>query len=130
MSEAEKAVAEAERRGRTAALSEVSQRLAAAEIRAALTGVVADPTVIIEDLNLSRYVNEAGEVDAAAITALRDKFAAFAAKPATTPPGAADAGARGQSPGQLTREDIKGMTPEQIVEAKSKGQFNDLLGKR
>lgn len=43
--------------------------------------------------------------------------------------GSADGGARkGSKPGQLTREDLKKMTPAQIVQARSEGRLNDLLG--
>ncbi|MBK9181405.1 MAG: phage scaffolding protein [Acidimicrobiales bacterium] len=48
----------------------------------------------------------------------------------TTPtPGGADGGPRGApAPGQLGRDDLKGMTPEEIVKAKSEGRLNQLLG--
>ena len=82
LSEAEKAVAEAEKRGRTAALTEVATRLAAAEIRAALTGVVADPAVVVDDLNLAKFVTPDGDVDAKAVTALKDRYAALVPKQA------------------------------------------------
>lgn len=44
--------------------------------------------------------------------------------------GSADGGARNGSgkPTQLTDQDLKRMTPQQIVEARSKGQFDDLMG--
>ncbi len=43
--------------------------------------------------------------------------------------GGADGGARkGSGPAQLTEEDLKRMTPEQIVEAQKKGQLATLLG--
>lgn len=44
--------------------------------------------------------------------------------------GSADGGTRNGStrPAQLTEQDLKRMTPEQIVEAQNKGQCNDLLG--
>lgn len=44
--------------------------------------------------------------------------------------GSADGGARKGSgrPAQLTEQDLKRMTPQQIVDAQSKGQFDDLLG--
>lgn len=44
------------------------------------------------------------------------------------PQGDADGGSRPPGPDQLTREALKTMTPEAIVEAKAKGQLNDLLG--
>lgn len=50
--------------------------------------------------------------------------------PTPTPtPGGADGGPRGTpAPGQLTRDDLKSMTPDQIVEAKAAGRLNDLMG--
>jgi hypothetical protein len=84
MSETEKAVAEAEARGRTAAVTDFGSRLAAAEIKAALTGVVSDPNVIVEDLNLARYLTDDGEVDSKAVAALRKKYEALL-KPPSAP---------------------------------------------
>lgn len=77
----EKAVSEAEQRGRSAATTELAQKLAAAEVRAALTGVVPDPAAIVEDLNLAKYVTDTGDVDQEAVTALRKKYESFAPKP-------------------------------------------------
>lgn len=44
--------------------------------------------------------------------------------------GSADGGARNGSgkPTQLTEQDLKRMNPHQIVEARSKGQFDELMG--
>jgi hypothetical protein len=51
---------------------------------------------------------------------------------ATAPPrfaGSADGGARkGSKPDQLTRDDLKRMTPQQIVKAQDEGRLNDMLG--
>lgn len=91
LSEAEKAVAEAEKRGRTAALTEVGQRIAAAEIKAALTGVVADPAAVVDDLNLAKFVTADGDVDAKAVTALKDRYAALIPKVADLKQGARSA---------------------------------------
>lgn len=93
MSETEKAVAEAEQRGRTAALTEAGERLAAAEIKAALATIVEDPAQIVEDLNLRKYLTDEGEVDAEAVGKLRTKYEAIA-RPGR-PAGSADGGARG-----------------------------------
>jgi ribosomal protein S18 len=79
--EVEKAVKEAEQRGASAARADFGQRLAAAEIKAALTGVVPDPAAIVEDLNLAKYVTDTGDVDQEAVTALRTKYQSLAAKP-------------------------------------------------
>lgn len=81
----EKAIAEAEQRGRSAATAEVAQKLAAAEVRAALTGVVPDPAAIVEDLNLAKYVTETGDVNQEAVTALRTKYASMVPVKPPTP---------------------------------------------
>lgn len=81
MTEAQRAVEEAEQRGRSAASADFGQRLAAAEVKAALTGIVPDPAAIVEDLNLAKYVTDTGDVDQEAVTALRSKYQALAAKP-------------------------------------------------
>lgn len=78
--EQEKAIDAAKDEGRRAALVEAGERLAAAEIRAALSTVVDDPKSIIEDLNLAKYVTEDGDVDEDAVAALRQKFAAIGGK--------------------------------------------------
>lgn len=83
LSETERAVADAEKRGRQAALGEYGTRLAAAEIRAALSGIVSDPAALIDDLNLAKFVTPDGDVDTKAVTALADKYAALAPKPVT-----------------------------------------------
>lgn len=66
-----------------------------------------------------------------ALEAAADKLLAFRG-PAVAPD--YGAGQRGGDVGaktpQLTREDMKRMTPEQIVEAQNKGQFADVLGQK
>jgi hypothetical protein len=45
------------------------------------------------------------------------------------PTPSADQGARGtKATGQLSREDLKTMTPAQIVEARKEGKLDNLLG--
>ncbi len=39
-----------------------------------------------------------------------------------------DQGARGSTPGQLSREDLKSMSPEEITTAQDEGRLNGLLG--
>lgn len=53
-------------------------RIASAEVRAALTGIVLDPAAVAEDLNLTRFLTAEGEVDAQAVSALRSKYQALA----------------------------------------------------
>jgi hypothetical protein len=121
MTENERAVAEAEERGRKTATTEVAQRIAAAEIRAALTGIVPDPGAVVEDLNLSRYVTDTGDVDTAAVVKLREKYEAFATKnPPKPDPGPGDGGHRGgppaTDPGEMSMADyIAGRREGRIV---------------
>lgn len=70
MTDAEKAVVEAEERGRTSAASEFGKRLATSEIRAAAAtaGVALDG--VFDYLDLSRFVDESGEPDQKAIKSL------------------------------------------------------------
>lgn len=77
----------ARKAGREEALQEVGVRLAGAEVRAALKGIVPDDQVasIVEDLNISRYVGDDGEPDMDAIGTLRDKIAALAGGRRKTP---------------------------------------------
>lgn len=76
----------ARRAGREEAQQEYGIRLASAEVRTALTGVVPEDKLseIVEDLNLARYVGDDGEPDADAIKALREKYRSLlgARKPA------------------------------------------------
>lgn len=67
MSEAEKAVAEAERRGRSEAAGEYGKRLATSEIKAVAATEGADLTGVFDYLNLARFVTDDGEPDADAI---------------------------------------------------------------
>lgn len=66
----------ARRAGREEAQQEYGIRLASAEVRTALTGVVPEDKLseIVEDLNLARYVGDDGEPDTDAIKALREKY--------------------------------------------------------
>lgn len=127
MSETEKAVNAARAEGKAEATSANAQKLAAAEIKAALTGVVPDPSGVVEDLNLAKYISEDGEVDADAVAKLREKYAAFAA-PGTPPVPGVPLGPRPTDPGvkQLTRADLKTMSAAEIVAANKAGQLNDI----
>lgn len=142
MSETDRAVAEAELRGRTAANVEHAQALAGARIEAALTGVVPDPAGVVEDLNLSKYVTDTGDVDTEAIETLRAKYAELAAgnngndddeedrKPPRRKPnlGQGNRGKSGGGKSQLTRPDLAGMSSDAIEKARLDGRLNDLLG--
>ena len=123
MSDTEKAIAEAASKTRAEVLVEFGGRLAAAEIRAALVGIVADPTAIIDDLNLSRFIAEDGAPDPKAIEALRAKYAALI--PTQGQP-KVPTGKRNDGPA-ITREALKSMSPEQIDAARRRGDLDHLL---
>jgi hypothetical protein len=76
MSESEKAIAEAVARGRTEAITEFGQRLAAAQFVAAAAKRNADfdAASVLEDLNLAKYVTEAGEPDDKGIASVVERL--------------------------------------------------------
>jgi len=77
MGEAERAVAEAEERGRTTALGNLGQRLVLSEFKAAAAGKGLPVDEWLEDLNLSKYVGSDGEPDTKAIGTTVERFAAL-----------------------------------------------------
>lgn len=90
------------------------------DARALLAGRVAD------------FVDD-GQVDVEAIEdALADllkKKPHLAATASKRFNGSADGGARkGSKPDQLSRDDLKKMTPDQVVKAQAEGRLNDLMG--
>lgn len=129
MSEQEKAVTEAEERGRKEATTANATKLAAAKIEAALTGVVPDPASLVEELNLTRYIGDDGEIDSEAIAKLKEKYAALAAPTGKPVVPGVPSGVRPGDPGvkQLSQSDMKGMSASEIVQARKNGQFNDLM---
>lgn len=72
MTDAERAVAEAETRGRTAATVDFGKRLATAEIRAAALDSGRDLTGVFDYLDLTRFLDDDGEPDEKAIKAFVD----------------------------------------------------------
>jgi len=93
MSETEKAIAEAEAKGRTAAASDFGKRLAKAEIQTAAATAGRDIGGVFDYLDLSRFVGEDGEPDAKAVQAFVDGL------PDRTPAAPSfDGGARGSAP--------------------------------
>lgn len=107
MSEGERAVAEAEARGRTAAVTEYGQRLARAEFVAAAArrNPGWDASAVLDDLNLARYVTEAGEPDSDGISAAVARLVPDAIATGR-PVGNADIGTRG-APMALNGDEIE-----------------------
>jgi hypothetical protein len=80
----EKAVAEAEKRGRSEAAKQYGEELVKAKFEAAAAGRVPNIAELVEDLNLSKFLGADGKPDAEAITAAVSRFAPTA--PTTPPP--------------------------------------------
>lgn len=133
--EAEFTAAQEAQRFKDEALSAANQRILKSEVKAAATGVLADPQDAYKFLDLDSFeVDDDGNVDEAAVAqALMDLVAAkpyLGAQGGQRFKGAADGGARNDAagPSQLTRADMARMTPEQIDAAHTEGRFTDLLG--
>lgn len=75
MNETEKAVAAAKAEARTEALREVGGKLAEASIRVAAAGRNVDVDALIEGIDASKFLDDAGDPDTKAITAWVDKVA-------------------------------------------------------
>lgn len=127
--------ARTQREAESVALGKANERLVRAEIKAAAAGKLANPALAIKLLDLSSFdVDDDGEVDATAIgTAIdeliaKEPYLAVAQGDAKRFQGGADAGARGSAgKPQVTEEQLKTMTPEQIVKAQNEGRLTKLL---
>lgn len=99
MSESERAVAEAEERGRMAAVASYGERLARTEFvaEAAKRNPGFDAAAVLDDLNLARYIGEDGEPDSKAITAAVGRLIPEGGSAAPQPP-SFDGGARRTAP--------------------------------
>lgn len=131
---AEQAIEQARREAREEAQSAFNQRLVQAELKAALAGKVNDPALALKVIDTSVIdVGDDGEVDPQSVTdAIEAAIAQYPILRAVDKKfnGTADQGAKGKAtqPQQLTREQLKSLTPEQIVEAEANGQLSTLLG--
>jgi hypothetical protein len=99
MTDEERRLDEARAEGRTAAIREAGLRVAAAEFRAAAVGQLTDPTAALEVLDLSRFVDDDGQVDTRAIERLVAKLAKSLPAP---PAGTVPPGPRGADPADST----------------------------
>ncbi len=72
----EKALNDAKNEGKAEGIKAAGAKLARAEVKAALAGLIdpADMADIIEDIDLSKYVKDDGDVDEDAVKALRTKW--------------------------------------------------------
>lgn len=132
---AEQALEQAKREAREEAQNAFNDRIKRAELKAALAGKVNDPALALKVIDTSEIdIDANGEVDAQSVTDAIE--AAIAQYPVLRSAdvkkftGTADQGAKGKAaqPPQLTREQLKSLSPEQILEAEAKGQLSSLLG--
>lgn len=114
-------------------VAKANERVLKAEIKAAAAGKLTDPADANKFLDLSRFeVDDDGNVDAEEVAEAIDalvKSKPYLAAQRGGFQGSADGGARkGKSrPTQLTRDDLQGLTPEQIVAAKAEGRLEDAM---
>lgn len=126
---------QARRKAEAAALARANERILKVEIRAAAKGRLADPKDALTFLDLGQFeVGEDGEIDSEevedAITELLKTKPYLAAATAKRFQGTGDGGAarKASRPKQLTKQDLKSMTPEEIDKARIDGRLDDLMG--
>ncbi|MEU1219217.1 hypothetical protein [Streptomyces microflavus] len=124
------------RQAETAALTKANQRIIRAEVKAAAKGVLADPADAYKFLDLDQFeVDENGDLDSEEVTeAINELIKSkpyLAAATAKRFQGTGDGGAAARKAGrpkQLTRADLKSMSPEAIDKAREDGRLDDLMG--
>jgi hypothetical protein len=127
MSDADKALAEAEDRGRKAALDSVASERAQLKLEAAAARAGVDLAPVLKHLDVKQFVTADG-VDDTAIGEFVSGFSQFAA-----PKGPKFAQGLGFGPqgsgtaGQLTREQVRGMSPREVAAARKEGRLDALL---
>lgn len=142
--ELEKQVADWEQRGKEfdsaqATIAGLQKQVLQANVTAAATGKLINPGDALKLIDFSDLTaDDQGGYDQKAIG---DKIDALVAAHPYLAQGGNNAGLAGIIPpsgvrdgdhqaGQLTRDDLKNMTPKQIDEARRKGRLNDLLAGR
>ncbi|OII64598.1 hypothetical protein BJP40_19860 [Streptomyces sp. CC53] len=125
------------RQAEAEALSKANARIIRAEVKAAAAGKLADPADAYRFLDLDQFeVDDDGNVDsdevAEAIDDLIKSKPYLAAATAKRFQGTGDGGAarKASRPKQLTRADLKSMSPEAIDRAREDGRLDDLMGGR
>lgn len=90
----------AEERGRSAARMEYGVQLARAEVKAALAANFTEEQItdLIDDLDLSRLVQDDGSVDADAVGSLKEKYVSLLASASRKPPPRVGHGRTGPAP--------------------------------
>jgi DNA-binding transcriptional MerR regulator len=121
------------REAETTAQQKANARILRSEIKAAAAGKLADPADAYKFLDLTKFeVDDDGNVDeeeiADAIDELIKKKPYLSAQGGKRFGGDSDGGRKGdRKKSQLTREDLKGMSPAEILTAQKDGRLADLL---
>ncbi len=131
----EQAIEAAKAEARAEAMAKANERILRSELRAAATGKLADPTDAALYIDLSSFeVGENGDVDsdalADAIADLVERKPHLAVQKKSRFDGAADQGPKREAGVQqiTDREQLKSMSPEEIVKARNEGRLTKLLG--
>lgn len=116
--------AEAAARDAEARAAAALHRVASAEVRAALTGIVPDPSAVVEDLNIARFIGDDGEVDGDAVKALAEKYSALTPPPGPRAPAPNPAQGNGAKPltlaEQIAAVNLQAATPGERRQAVSR----------
>ncbi|WP_060880843.1 hypothetical protein [Streptomyces scabiei] len=128
---------QARRKTEADAVARANARILKAEIRAAAKGRLNDPKDALTFLDLGQFeVGEDGEIDSEeiedAIDDLLKNKPYLAAATAKRFQGSGDGGAarKASRPKQLSKQDLKSMSPEAIEQARIDGKLDDLMGGR
>lgn len=118
----------------SAAVAKANQRIIRTELKAAAKGRLQSPELALKLVDLDGIeVDDDGEIDSAEIEsridALLEQYPGLAAN-AKRFQGGADQGAQKKAgPSQLSRDDLKKLTPEQVLKADREGRLDKLKGK-
>lgn len=115
--------------------AKANARILRSEVKALAAGKFADPADVALYLDLDKFeVDDSGDVDADEINdaieelLTRKPHLAATARPRFQGTGDGGAARKATGPKQLTADDLKGMSPEQVVKAKREGRLNSVLG--
>lgn len=128
MSDQEKAIAEAVAAAEARVRAETGSQLVGAKFEAALADRQVDVKALLDGLDLTKFLDADGLPDSDRIVAWVDKVAPKPERKPPTAQGMGQGSRHGDSTGQIkTRDELRGMTAEQIEEARKAGRLNDLL---
>lgn len=131
--EKEYAAEQERRKVESEALAKANDRIRKAEVRAAAASKLADPADALRFIDLDQFeVADDGSVDADAITdaieGLIKEKPYLAAQGGTGRVFESPGSHRDPGKGQVTKEQLGRMSPDQINAARAEGRLNDLLG--